>query len=134
MSRTRLERERTSPNFRPEVADVVAELLVEVAGVSSGKMFGHPGFYIAGRLFACAYGDGLGVKLPGDARAARDGDPSIESFSPYGRRMKEWIFIRHPDPEDYRRDKGLLLQSAAYVESGATRPSARGQGQGGTRR
>ncbi len=134
MSNRGFESERPSPGFRQEIADVVAGLLTDVDGVSSGKMFGHPAFYIAGRMFACAYGDGLGVKVPGDVLAELGEDPSVEPFSPYGRRMREWIFIRHADPDDYRRHESLILESAAYVKAHEAKASGRKNAKGRGRR
>jgi hypothetical protein len=54
---------------RPGWCQAVADRLMEMgteAGVERGHMFGHPALYVRSKLAACAYGEGIGLKLPAE--------------------------------------------------------------------
>jgi hypothetical protein len=114
--------ENDSPGYRTDVLDVLSRLLVGRADVRSGKMFGFPAFNTRGKLFACVYGDGVGLKLPEDMVRQLDGKPGITPFQPYGKpRMREWIHIRHNRASHYARDVNLFEASIKFVGSSASR-------------
>ena len=118
------------PGYRADVLAVIGELLDGHPAVTPGTMFGLPGFYTGGKLFACLYGDGLGVKLPPERVAALLGTPGCDSFAPTGRApMRAWVLIGRPTAEAYADDLPLLLESVEYVAdeaaSGAGRPRHR---------
>ena len=73
--------------------------LLRAPDVHCGKMFGHPAYYVKGRLFACVYGDIVGLKLPEQMAADLVSRGEADPFQPYGkRRMREWIQLPHrPD-------------------------------------
>lgn len=103
------------------MARVLSEVLAGCAGIRAGHMFGFPAYYAGRRLFACVYGSGVGIKLPA-ARAAGllDGGGGVP-FRPYGRPpMRHWVELRRSRPEDYRKDRALLLEAAAFA-AGAVR-------------
>jgi hypothetical protein len=105
-----------SPGCRADVLEWVERLLGSRPEVTQGKMFGFPAFYTAGRLFACVYGDGIGLKLPQDLVRRLEGKPWITPFQPYGKpKMKEWIQIQHERADTFTRDSNLFLASIRFV-------------------
>jgi TfoX/Sxy family transcriptional regulator of competence genes len=57
-----------------------------------GQMFGHPAYYVNGKMFACAYGGVIGLKLPEALAADLIARGRAEPFQPYGKRkMREWV-------------------------------------------
>ena len=98
-------------------------------------MFGFPAFYTAGKLFACVYGDGVGLKLPQDTVRQLEGKPGVTPFQPYGKsKMREWIHLRHDRPSHFSRDANLFEASIKFVGRSATRrQGARGRNRPATR-
>jgi hypothetical protein len=95
---------------------VLDPMLLNLPGVVGGKMFGHSAYYVYGRLFACIYGDGVGIKVPQATASKLLLEKHIGPFQPYGKpRMREWIHIVHARPEDYRRDIGIFHDSIDFV-------------------
>jgi hypothetical protein len=104
----------------------VARALVEVAGdlpdTRMGKMFGYPAVYAGGKLCACAYGDGVGLKLPAQVVAVLVDDEGFEPFRPYGRGgMREWVFLKATDGGAVHARADLFEQAAAFVSPGPGR-------------
>ena len=66
-----------------------------------GLMFGFPAFYAAGKLVACVYSTGLGLRLPPEEAAELRGRTS-RTFEPYGRTMRAWTFLEPVAPEELR--------------------------------
>ena len=105
-----------SPGYRAEVLEVLTSLLANRPEVTHGKMFGFPGFYTAGKLFACVYGDGVGLKLPLDTVHQLEGKPGITPFQPYGKpKMREWIHICRDPASTLSKDASLLEASITFV-------------------
>ena len=112
-----------SPGYRADVLEVLARLLAERPEVTQGKMFGFPAFYTAGKLIACVYGEGVGLKLSEAVIRTLDDKPGVTPFRPYGKpKMKEWILIRHDQAETYAKDTSLFLASIGFVGQTARRP------------
>jgi len=112
-----------SPGYRNGVVEVLDRLLTARPEVTRGKMFGFPAFYTRGKLFACVYGDGVGLKLPQTAIRTLEGKPGITPFQPYGKaRMKEWIHIRHDQPGAFSEDAALFQASIRFVCRTANQP------------
>lgn len=104
------------PGYRADVLTVISDVLAGHPAVTPGKMFGLPGFYTAGKLFACLYGDGIAVKLPPGRVADLLGTPDCEPFAPTARApMRAWVLIRRPTAEAYADDLPLLLASVEHV-------------------
>jgi hypothetical protein len=61
-------RPRQGGNTKVEFDDaqklVLDEMLLNLPGAKAGKMFGLPGYWTGGKLFACLFGPGVGLKLP----------------------------------------------------------------------
>ena len=102
--------------FNREHKEVMDSFLLAVPGVSPGKMFGYPAYYLNRRLFACLYEDGVGVKVP--AKLADDliGQEGIIPFQPMGKaKMKEWIQINRENSAQYLNDQGIFEESIRFV-------------------
>ena len=123
--------ENDSPGYRTDVGEVLSRLLLSRPDVVPGKMFGFPAFYTAGKLFACVYGDGVGLKLPQDTVRQLEGKPGITPFQPYGKpKMRGWIHIRRHPASTLSKDADLLEASITFVG----RAAALSRGPRGTRR
>lgn len=123
-----LARPKSSPGYRQDVLEALARLLTDRPEVTRGKMFGFPAFYTAGRLFACVYGDGMGLKLPQDTVQQLEGKPGITPFQPYGKpKMREWIHIRYDRRTNYSKEASLFEASIRFVgRAAADRRESRG--------
>lgn len=104
---------------QPDAAltEAVASLLAGVDGVSQRKMFGMPGFFVAGRCFACVMGDGLALKL-GKGRAAEVID--AEEAYPMvvmDRTMGGWVVV----PADELHEQAALVDEARDVVASLAR-------------
>jgi len=109
-----------SPGYRTDVLEVLAKLLSDRTDVRPGKMFGFPAFFTCGKLFACVYGEGVGLKLPEDTVRRLVGKPGIIPFQPYGKpKVREWIHICHDRPGSFSKEAGLFKASIRFV-AGAT--------------
>jgi hypothetical protein len=80
-------------------------------------MFGHPAYYIGGKLFASLYMEGVCVKIPEEIVKELLKKEGVAPFQPRGRKMKEWIFIVHENSNDYLKDKPIFQKSIEYVAS-----------------
>jgi TfoX/Sxy family transcriptional regulator of competence genes len=104
--------------FNLENKTVLDEFFKEIPEVKSGKMFGYPGYYVGGKLFACIYEDGLGLKVPESMAEELRNRDYIDYFQPLGRnKMREWIQINRKKSEDYLKDEEILMASLKYVAS-----------------
>jgi TfoX/Sxy family transcriptional regulator of competence genes len=95
---------------------VLDSLLLSLPRVIAGKMFGCPAYYVNGNLFACVYGDGVGVKVPEELAKSLLSKGQIEPFQPKGKsRMREWVQINRSRSPDYRLDMDVLRAAYDYV-------------------
>ena len=78
--------------------------------VRRGKMFGHPAYYVNDKMFACIYGEVIGLKLPEDMAADLIARGRAEPFQPYGKRkMSEWI--------ELSRDQAVLPEYQTTIRA-----------------
>ena len=116
MKHTSRKQRRPSPGHRADVVAVLARLLGKWRQVTPGKMFGFPAFYTGGKLFACVYGEGVGLKLPAEQVQELEGQPGIGPFRPYGMaKMREWVQITRDRADEYRADAALFRAAIAFV-------------------
>ena len=50
--------------FNPEHKEFLDGFLLSCYDVQTKKMFGYPAYWINGKMFACLYEDGVGIKIP----------------------------------------------------------------------
>jgi TfoX/Sxy family transcriptional regulator of competence genes len=120
--------ERPARKYRDDVLATIADLLADRSEATPRAMFGHPGFAVAGKMFACLYAEGVAVKLSETAAQAALSRPGVESFRPYGKSMREWVLIVHDDLTAYAGDLDLFDAAIAYVAEVASRPAKAGSG------
>lgn len=107
----------TKVAFNPEHKAVLDTLLLHLPGVAAGKMFGYPAYYVHGKLFACVYGDGVGLKVPEETARTLLELAHVAPFQPMGKpKMREWVQINRAWSEDYRLDKDIFCSSVRFVD------------------
>jgi TfoX/Sxy family transcriptional regulator of competence genes len=110
------------PVFSMKHKEILDPMLLSIPGVVAGKMFGYPAYYVNGKMFACLYENGVGMKVPEKLANDLIRKEGITPFVPLGRRrMKEWIQIDRLNSEDYLKDEFIFLSSVEYVSSLASK-------------
>jgi len=85
-------------------------------------MFGVPAFFVGRRLFACIFGEEVGVKVPEDMAKRLLEDPRFEPFRPYGKaQMREWVQFSCTPQDELPSYGELLLAAYEYVAAEAAR-------------
>ena len=108
-----LKRGRRTESGRKAILD---SLLLNMSNVAEGKMFGCSAYFANGRLFACIFGDGVGVKVPEEIAGKLLAERRVVPFRPHGKpKMREWIQINRAKPADYRKDMDILRTSVRFV-------------------
>ena len=100
-------RKGSDPGYRDELRAVLADMLEGRPDTRPGLMFGFPAFYAAGKLVACVYATGVGLRVPPE-EASRLRSASTPAFEPYGRPMRAWSFLEPEVPEDLRGEAAVL--------------------------
>jgi len=95
--------------------EVLDKFLLDFPFVKEGKMYGHPAYYVGGKLFASLYMDGVCVKVPEKRVEELIKKEGIIHFKPMGRKMREWVLIVRKNSEDYLGDKDIFEESAEFV-------------------
>jgi hypothetical protein len=94
---------------------VLDEMLLKLPGAKAGKMFGFPGYWTGGKLFACLYGPGVGFKLPPARATEMLNRPGFAPFTPRGRAMAAWVMVTPKRAGDLRRFDSLFRESLDFV-------------------
>ena len=97
--------------------EVLDTFLLDMPFVKEGKMYGHPAYYVGGKLFASLFMEGVCVKVPEKLKDELIDGKEIVQFEPMGRKMREWILINRKKSEDYLKDKKIFEKSFEYVAS-----------------
>jgi hypothetical protein len=90
-------------------------MLLKLPGAEAGKMFGFPGYWAGGKLFACLYGPGVGFKLPPERAAQALKEPGFVPFTPRGKQMAAWVMVKPKRAADLRRHESLFRESLDFV-------------------
>ncbi len=98
-------------------------MLLSLPGAKAGKMFGFPGYWTGGMLFACLFGPGVGFKLPSERAAEALKQPGFVPFKPRGKQMAAWVMVQPKRAGDLRRFESLFRESLDFVAE--LRPVAR---------
>ena len=96
---------------------VLDSILLDIPIVKPGKMYGHPAYYVGGKLFASLYMEGVCIKIPETRVKELLKKEGIEPFTPMGRKMREWIYIIRNKSEDYLKDRDIFEESIEFVAS-----------------
>lgn len=103
-------------NFSEKHHEFIREVMQTYPEVREGRMFGYPVFFVGRRMFACIYGDGVGLKLPAEDVRRLLAMPGIAPFQPHGRRrMREWVQIDRQRSSEYALDIPVLEKAIRYA-------------------
>lgn len=103
-------------DFNAEHKKVLDVLLLRLPDVTAGKMFGYPAYYVHRKLFACVYGDRIGVKVPEAVASHLLSKENIVPFQPMGKpKMREWVQINRSLSEDYKLDQEIFQCAVQFV-------------------
>jgi TfoX/Sxy family transcriptional regulator of competence genes len=108
----------TKAKYNPKIKDHLDSFLLALPGVTAGKMFGYPAYYVGKKLFACVYEDGVGIKVPENLANDLIKNEGITYFQPLGRpKMKQWIQIQinQGNSEDYYKYIEVFKVSIEFV-------------------
>jgi TfoX/Sxy family transcriptional regulator of competence genes len=106
----------TKAKYNQDIKEKLDLFLLELPGVTAGKMFGYPAYYVGKKLFACVYEDGVGLKVPQGLAEELVKTEGITYFQPMGRaKMKQWIQINRQELDDYLKDKDIFNASIDFV-------------------
>jgi hypothetical protein len=103
--------------FNLKHKEVLDTFLLDIPFVKPGKMYGHPAYYVGGKLFASLYMEGVCVKVPEQFKDELLTRKEIVPFEPMGRKMREWILINRSKSEDYLKDQDIFEKSIEFVAS-----------------
>ena len=97
--------------------EVLDTFLLNIPIVKHGKMYGHPAYYVGGKLFASLFMEGVCIKVPESLKNELLDGKEIVPFTPMGRNMREWILINRKNSKDYLKDQEIFEKSIEYVAS-----------------
>ena len=103
--------------FNLKHKEILDTFLLEMPFVKPGKMYGHPAYYVGGKLFASLYMEGVCIKVPESLKKELLKKDGIVPFEPMGRKMREWVQINRTNSEDYLKDKEIFEKSLEFVAS-----------------
>ena len=104
--------------FNQKQKESLDSFLLRITGVVSGKMYGYPAYYIKGKLFACLYENGVGVKVPENIAGELIDKDGVIHFQPMGRaKMRAWIQINRGNSKDYLENQDIFKSSIEFVSS-----------------
>lgn len=105
--------------FDQDIKKTLDSLPLEFPGVTPGKMFGYPAYYIGKKLFACVYENAVGIKVSENLADDLLKTEGIINFQPMGRaKIRQWIQINRQKPDDYLDDMKIFKASIDYVLKG----------------
>jgi len=103
--------------FNLKHKEILDSFLLNIPIVKQGQMYGHPAYYVGGKLFASLYMEGICIKVPESLVEKLLKKEGIVPFSPMGRKMREWILINREKSEDYLKDQDIFDASIEFVSS-----------------
>jgi TfoX/Sxy family transcriptional regulator of competence genes len=104
------------PSANEKHKQALDALLLGWPDVTAGKMFGYPAYFVNGKMFACVYGEGVGVKVSEELANTLLKNDNVVPFQPMGKpRMREWVQINRVRSEDYELDTPIFQASADFI-------------------
>ena len=104
--------------WRPDLLDGMTAWFADRPGVTSQPMFGVPAFFVEGRVFACVWGDGVGVRLSTETGQSVVGLRGLKSFTPFGRSpIRGWLQRDCTSDPDFAATQALCDAAYEYVQS-----------------
>ena len=104
-------------SFDKEIKEIIDEIMLDISDVEPGHVFGMPGYYINGKLFASIYESGLTLKLPKEkCKELIENVDGFDAFAPLGNVMKEWVHLTKDDPNSFEDEIELMIESMNFVK------------------
>jgi hypothetical protein len=97
------------------LASILASMLEQMPQVRTGKRFTNANFVIRNKVFAFLKKESLVIKLPEETGQKLIAQHYAEPLVMGKRVMKEWIVIKHSDPQDWQKDLALFEEAMAFV-------------------
>ena len=101
------------------LATILASMLGGIPQVQVGTHLHHANFLVGNKVFAFIQGDGVAIKLPKEKIQALVETKRAAPLVMGKRVMKEWIVIKHYNPEEYKQEEALFKEAIAFVSSKA---------------
>jgi hypothetical protein len=105
------------PHYQPEHKAAVDALLLGLPGVTTGQMFGHPSYKIAGKVFASLMENGIILKLPQATVNDLLKRENVTSFAPGGTPMRLWVLIEMSGADEYAQYMAYYQEAWEFVAS-----------------
>ncbi len=105
---------KSADKWEAEVAARMTEI-GDRLGARTGHMFGHPALYAGRRLAVCAYGCGLGLKVPAERAGELIDSGRAMHFQPYGKSpMRNWVYVPTATSDDVDELAVLIAEAIAF--------------------
>ena len=102
--------------YNEQFVPVMDDLMLGMAEVEQGKMFGIPGYMVKGKLAVGFYEQGVIAKVGRDKAQALISGGSAQAFEPQpGRVWKDWVLLTVASPEGLRTHSDLFKSAVRYV-------------------
>ncbi|HXV97716.1 MAG TPA: hypothetical protein VEC93_04770 [Anaerolineae bacterium] len=98
---------------------VLSSMLEDLPQVSVENKVNHASFLVGKKVFAYTQEDGVVIKLPQEKIKELVGKKNAAPLVMGQRVMKEWVVIKHKDPEAYKEDIELFKEAIAFVSAKA---------------
>jgi hypothetical protein len=105
----------TEQRFNSDHKAALDAFLLGVPGVTPGQMMGHPGYFIAGKMFALLVEDGFAMKLPDEPKKILLAQDNTALFAPGGTPMRNWVQVRLEDSAVFAGYGDYLRQAIEFV-------------------
>lgn len=102
-----------------DLSTILAFMLADLPQVKIGKHIHNINFLVGEKVFAFIKGDGVAMKLPKEKIKELMVQELATPLVMGKRVMKEWVLIKHDDPEEYKKDLELFKESIAFVATTA---------------
>ncbi len=107
-------------SYDEELKEILDPLLLDNPDVYPGRVFGMPGYYVEGKLFASIYESGLVLKLLEErCNELIENEDGFDHFAPLGNKMRQWVHVTKDDPEGYENELDLINESFLFVQKEA---------------
>src|SRR5947209_4272520 len=97
-----------------EIITVLSLMLQDLPNVSIGKHFHNTNFLVGKKVFTFIKDDNVVVKLPKEKITELVEKKYAISLVMGKRVMKEWVVIKHKNPEEYKKDLKLFKEAIAF--------------------
>lgn len=100
-----------------DLSTILAFMLADLPQVKVGKHINNINFLVGEKVFAFVKGDGVAMKLPREKIKELIDQDRATPLVMGKRTMKEWVVLKHEDPEEYKGDIEIFKESIAFVSS-----------------